>query len=173
MAAIRKIKGSLVNIDVDDYIGEYSYLFYDIISGSLRIFDGTPGGYPIEKPLGELSNVEITSPATGQVLTYSAGGWVNSVPASGSTILTTRNTAVDYTLVVLDDVLLVTGTTTITLPLASTITGKVFYIKNADTATVTVIGTASETIDNDISVLLTQPYASISVVSDGVKWHII
>jgi len=45
MAEIRKIKASLVkNTDVDTYIGESTYLFYDIISGSLRIYDGTPGG---------------------------------------------------------------------------------------------------------------------------------
>ena len=42
---IRKIKASLVrNTDVDTYIGEYSYIFYDIDSGSLRLYDGTPGG---------------------------------------------------------------------------------------------------------------------------------
>lgn len=44
MAFVRKIKASLVRIDVDDYVGEETYLFYDIISGSLRIYDGTPGG---------------------------------------------------------------------------------------------------------------------------------
>jgi len=42
---IRKIKASLVaNTDVDTYIGEYSYLFYDIDTGSLRLYDGNPGG---------------------------------------------------------------------------------------------------------------------------------
>lgn len=44
MAFIRKIKGSLVKLDVTDYIGEDSYMFYDIVTGSLRIHDGTPGG---------------------------------------------------------------------------------------------------------------------------------
>lgn len=47
MAFVRKIKASLVKIDVDAYVGEYSYLFYDIVSGSLRIYDGTPGGTPL------------------------------------------------------------------------------------------------------------------------------
>lgn len=173
MAAVRKIKGSLVNVDVDEYIGESSYLFYDIVSGSLRIFDGTPGGYPIEKPLSELTDVIITSPATAHVITYSGTNWINSPPASGSTILTTINKSTDYTLTVLDDVILVTGITTITLPLAATITGKVFFIKNADSATKTITTTASETIDDHIAVLITQPYASIMIVSDGVKWHII
>ena len=47
MAFVRKIKASLVRIDVDDYVGEETYLFYDIVSGSLRIWDGTPGGTPL------------------------------------------------------------------------------------------------------------------------------
>jgi len=47
MAFVRKIKASLVRIDVDDYVGESTYLFYDIVSGSLRIWDGTPGGTPL------------------------------------------------------------------------------------------------------------------------------
>lgn len=173
MADIRKIKGSYVKVDVEDYVGEYSYLFYDVVSGSMRIYNGSPGGMPIAKPLAELTDVVITDPATAQVLTYSAGGWVNAVPASGSTILTTTNKSTDYTLVVTDDIVLVIGETTITLPLASTITGKVFYIKNADGATITVNTTSSETIDGKLAVLITEPYASITVVSDGVKWHII
>ena len=173
MAFIRKIKGSLVTQDVDAYIGESTYLFYDIVSGSLRIHDGTPGGAPINKPLTELTDVELTTPATGQVLTFSGTTWINSVPASGSTILTTINKSTNYTLTVIDDVVLVTGNTTITLPLASTITGKVFHIKNADNATVAVTTTDSQTIDDQVTVLITEPYASITVVSDGLKWHII
>lgn len=172
MAFIRKLKGSLVRQDVDEYVGESTYLFYDIVSGSIRIWDGTPGGMPIAKPLSELTDVTITSPATAQVLTYSASGWVNAVPASGSTILTTIIKATDYTLDVLDDVILVTGVTTITLPLASTITGKVFHIKNAG-GIVTVNTTASETIDDQPAIVISELYTSITVVSDGVKWHII
>ena len=44
MPAIRKIKGSLVKENLEDYVGEYSYLFYDIETGELRISNGTPGG---------------------------------------------------------------------------------------------------------------------------------
>jgi len=46
MAFIRKIKASLVRQDVEDYIGEETYLFYDIETGCLRQYDGTPGGIP-------------------------------------------------------------------------------------------------------------------------------
>lgn len=170
---IRKIKASLVRADVDEYVGEYTYLFYDVDTGSLRIWDGTPGGLPIYKPLSELTDVVITNPATAQVLTYSAGQWINSVPASGSTILTTVVKSTDYTLLVTDDVVIAEGEITITLPLAGTITGKVFHIKNGDNQPVILNTTSSETIDGELAVMLSEPRTSITVVSDGVNWHII
>lgn len=63
MAFVRKIKAALVKEDVDAYIGEYSYLFYDIDSGSLRIYDGTPGGTPLlgggGTPAGNDTEIQI------------------------------------------------------------------------------------------------------------------
>lgn len=70
---IRKIKASLVNIDIDDYICEDTYLFYDTDTGCIRMFDGTPGGKPacIEGPassvewgtiFGDISNQTDLSP---------------------------------------------------------------------------------------------------------------
>ncbi len=47
MAFIRKIKAALVKIDIEDYVGESTYIFYDIVTGELRIHDGTPGGVPL------------------------------------------------------------------------------------------------------------------------------
>jgi len=47
MAYVRKIKGSLVKLDSSEYVGEDSYIFYDIETGCLRRTDGTPGGTPI------------------------------------------------------------------------------------------------------------------------------
>ena len=44
MGFIRKIKGSLVKVDSSLYVGEDTYLFYDIDTGCIRITDGTPGG---------------------------------------------------------------------------------------------------------------------------------
>jgi len=43
---IRKIKASLVKIDIDDYLCEDTYLFYDVVTGCIRIADGTVGGKP-------------------------------------------------------------------------------------------------------------------------------
>jgi len=47
MAFIRKIKASLVRQDSSEYVGEDSYLFYDIETNCIRVADGiTPGGLP-------------------------------------------------------------------------------------------------------------------------------
>lgn len=68
MAFIRKIKASLVRLDIEDYVGESTYIFYDIVSGELRIFDGTPGGTPIF--VAGDSNLEVQD--EGNLLTTSA-----------------------------------------------------------------------------------------------------
>ncbi len=47
MAFIRKIKGSLVKKDRTEYVGEDTYLFYDIDDGCLYRSNGAPGGEPI------------------------------------------------------------------------------------------------------------------------------
>jgi hypothetical protein len=47
MAYIRKIKGSLVKMDRTEYIGEDTYLFYDIDTGCIYRSNGLPGGEPI------------------------------------------------------------------------------------------------------------------------------
>ena len=44
MAFIRKIKAALVRLDSSVYVGEGSYLFYDVDTACIRITDGTPGG---------------------------------------------------------------------------------------------------------------------------------
>jgi len=74
-----------------------------------------------------------------------------------------------------DQVALVSGTTTITLPTALFNGGRFFIIKKTD-----VIGTniiidcfGSETIDGAVTQTLTQQNESIMVISDDVNWNII
>jgi len=80
MAAIRKIKGSLVKQDITEYIGEYSYIFYDIETGHLRLYDGTPGGKAI--PSGGIADnyTATTDPTVDNDSTelYEVGShWIN------------------------------------------------------------------------------------------------
>lgn len=66
------------------------------------------------------------------------------------------------------------GGFTITLPDATTITNKIYFIKKTDTSTnnVTIATTSSQTIDGQTSLILTTQ-TTIMVVSDGSNWQIL
>jgi len=76
----------------------------------------------------------------------------------------------DYTLVF-------TGTSaaTLTLPDAGTITGRLYWIKNAssNTSTLTIATTSSQTIDGVTTQILNNSNQSMTVISDGSNWNII
>jgi len=71
-----------------------------------------------------------------------------------------------------DEVVLCNGTFTVTLPPAASSEGKIYYIKNIGSGTITIDGDSSETIDNATTKVLYQ-YESKQVVSDGSEWWII
>lgn len=79
MGAIRKIKGSLVKKDLEEYIGEKTYLFYDTITAELRIWDGTPGGKSPRYPTSTIDATNVIGNPTESTLDitldhiYSAG----------------------------------------------------------------------------------------------------
>jgi hypothetical protein len=70
----------------------------------------------------------------------------------------------------------VTGTSdkTITLPLASTCKGRIYFVKKTDAGIGKVILTAdgSELIDESTTFEITGQYTSVSVISDGENWFI-
>ena len=68
--------------------------------------------------------------------------------------------------------ILCSGTFTVTLPTAVGNTGKDYYIKNTGTGIITVEGDGSETIDNNLNIILAS-MDSAHVVSDNVEWWII
>lgn len=72
-----------------------------------------------------------------------------------------------------DDVVLVSGTTTITLP--APVSGQEFVIKKTDATLIvtTIQPDGAETIDGNANTTLTQINESITLVSDGTNWHII
>jgi len=78
-----------------------------------------------------------------------------------------------YTITASDDVILCSGTFTVTLPTASGIAGTTYHIKNNGTGTLTIDGDGSETIDGATTQTITAQYDSIQVVSDGTGWAII
>lgn len=80
----------------------------------------------------------------------------------------------NYTLTLNDNICLVTGATTITLPTAVGIQGTKFSIKRMDaTNTTTINTTAAQTIDGVTSKTLISQYQSMTVRSDGSNYFIL
>ncbi len=81
----------------------------------------------------------------------------------------------DYTLnTKVDDIILVDVTATITLPTAVGVEGYHFVVKSIGLGiTVTIDATGSETIDGELTQVITQQYTSLTFVSDGSNWFII
>lgn len=93
MAFIRKIKASLVRQDVDDYIGEETYLFYDIETGCIRQYDGTPGGKPacIEGLGGsdlEIQDEGSSLTTTATLINFVGGGVTATEPVADEITVT-------------------------------------------------------------------------------------
>lgn len=65
------------------------------------------------------------------------------------------------------------GTYTVTLPTAASITGREYIIKNSGTGVITVDGNASETIDGALTYILGTQYDSLTIISNGANWIII
>lgn len=85
---------------------------------------------------------------------------------------TASYTAADETVILVDAS---GGPRTITLPQASTVTGRTYYIKKTDSSAnvVTIDGYSSETIDDTITKSLSSQYACMQIVCDGSAWYII
>ncbi len=79
----------------------------------------------------------------------------------------------DVTLTAEDDIVLANGTFTVTVPLALDTKGRVYYIKNIGTGTITVSGSNSETIDGETTVDMATQYDVIAITSDNTEWWII
>lgn len=103
---------------------------------------------------------------------------VSTLDVRGSLSLNTRNFTSSTTAASTDQTLLFTGTSaaTVTLPNASTCTGRMYTIKNISSTTpmpvVTIATTSSQTIDGSTSLLLSNSKATVTVVSDGSNWNI-
>lgn len=94
----------------------------------------------------------------------------NSVAPSGLVLgVITVTPSGSYSPNGLDDVIKCSGTSTITLPPASGLVGKVFIIKNTGTETITINGT----IDGSAYKTLTTQYEVLRVVADSAEWSVI
>lgn len=101
-----------------------------------------------------------------------------TITASASSLTVTSTSATPYSASANEVVLMdaTAGAKTVNLPAAATAgSGGILYVKKVDTSTntVTVDGNAAETIDGSLTYVITTPYDSIQLVSDGSNWSII
>ena len=123
----------------------------------------------VDDSANEEAELTITSTGGGgsapttQVMSYRL--FTAGVGAASTTALTT-----DYTIAV-DPT---TTAATVNLPAASTVTGQLFVVKhlNASANTVTLDASGSETIDGNLTLVLTA-YNSATVQSTGSAWVIL
>ena len=87
--------------------------------------------------------------------------------------LVTRAITSSATLKAGDELILCNGTFTVTLPLVTSLLGKVYTIKNTGTGTITIDGNNSETIDGQATASLSSQYDFITILSDKSSWHIV
>ena len=89
-------------------------------------------------------------------------------------VQTTISKSSAYAATPLEKVILVTGTTTITLPDATLNTLMQLSIKNVDASdTTTITTTSSQTIDGSTTVTLPVQNTSLNIVSNGTNWDIV
>lgn len=86
--------------------------------------------------LDQLSNVDITTPSSGQVLSYNGTKWINSSSAGGGTYAAWQIKTANYTASTGEQIAC-TGTWTLTLP-ATPAVGDTVVISNVSTGTITI-----------------------------------
>ena len=127
-------------------------------------------------------NVGIGNSTPGNELEVT--GVINAssdVRVNGTSVLTLQNISTkttDYTATTSDNTILVdasSGNVTITLPAASTTTGRVLVVKRLDSSTNTVVIDAnlSETIDGAETRAVINQYDSFTIQSNGTSWFIL
>ncbi len=119
----------------------------------------------------------FTFPVSAGTSTYvlaTNGSGVTSWTSKTTLNITAKTTT--YTATIDDDVITCsTGSAwTLTLPAASTATGKVLEIKktSSDFNALTIDGNASETIDGATTIKINTQYESMIIMCDGSNWHI-
>ena len=106
--------------------------------------------------------IGTTSPASTLDIQGSLGLGLTSITTS-TTLNNTHN------------VVLCNSELTLTLPSAASNTGRIYYIKNNNSAghNITIDGVSSETIEGSTTYLLEEYNQTITIISDGTSWLVI
>jgi len=146
--------GGATNLDLDGGTG--------IFGGTMTLSTGS-----IVDSSGSISFGNENLTTTGKLSAH--GYYLNQITVDEDTTLTEN-----------DDVILVDCSLipiTITLPIASSVSGKLYIIKSLDLGSagciVTIDGESGETIDNGSTYPITNDYTTVRLISNGLSWYTI
>lgn len=119
--------------------------------------------------------------ALGKLFVYytdsNSSQWVDTTRGQFSPIsidvrsdLRTINT--NSNILITDSFVLANGTITLTLPAASTVSGKQYNIKNIGTGEVTLLPQSGEYIDDMANTIIGEQYTALTLLSTGSNWLI-
>jgi len=147
--------------------------------------DGTVGTNQIPQSIVFQTGATTTASRAERMRIDSAGqvgintdAPVSTLDVQGSMSIITTTITTSTSLTASHNVVLVdasSGVVTVTLPAVATNGGRKYHIKKIDSSSnnVVVDGTASETVDGDLTQTMTLQYESLTVVNDGSEWFII
>lgn len=126
-----------------------------------------------QNQLSELLDVQLTSPATADILKFNGSKWINAVDFNSFGYTNVTSVSSSYLAILTDVIILCNGLLTVTLPSAVGIKDKTYHIKNVGAQTVTINTSAGIKIDGNDGILITRQYDSYMIVSDNLNWYII
>ena len=115
--------------------------------------------------------LSLGTPVAARFMHVNDTGQIEYIPVAGTSQRPIANASTDYSsLSEIGEVVLMTGSHTVTLPAPSTTNrGCVYTVKNVGTGTVTITPT-SGTIDGAANFTITVQYSSVDFVNDGTNW---
>jgi len=100
------------------------------------------------------------------------GGVISAAGGGGGGNLSTLIVSGNYLLQSIDAYIFTSGTLTLTIPSAIGSAGKLYYIKNISTGTITLTGSLSQTIDGYTDIVIEDKNTMLGLASDGANWTI-
>ena len=143
---------------------------------------GSTAQWDIYNPASESTDLRISNNGTDRITIQNDGdvGIGTTTPAStldiqGSLGLGLTSITTSTTLNNTHNVVLCNSELTVTLPSAASNTGRIYYIKNNNSAghNITIEGVSSETIEGSTTYLLEEYNQTITIISDGTNWLVI
>ena len=122
--------------------------------------------------INDLSDVVLTTPSSGQVLSYNGANWVNAAASGGGGYTYSAITA-DPSNAQANYHYSCIGTFTITLPTSGVTAGEEIRIKNMGTGIITIDPQTQNIDGSTTDYTLTVQYSSITLVSTGAHWEVV